>query len=351
MCECFTRGEKSSKRQRLNAQPYHWCMGEYPSEVQEEEMILVTNKIAKLSLKVSPVKRKRATLKTEAIVTKQDNTDVTKMNVFGAEDDGHVNAEVVDADGCRNVGAEELESDENVDVESQDTTKVKRNVMQVCSPMLALTMKNWLGVDGGNRRLIRKIEGKEASPLGKRKTVKMTTPKPALRSIRKVDNGSMSGKKKKLIPRNMVKEMIIEYENRRKQENERKEVPNLTSETLTIGENAQATDMGRVFVVKKTAKQNRGSGGDMTWQSENANIEQDISSNSRVGHQGADVCTPRLTSKVLSGFLNRLDGQPSLNQNTSNEFGGQGKTEISQGVKGVKGATLEGKGGPRGDSS
>ena len=128
-------------------------------------------------------------------------------------------------------------------------------------------------------------------------------------------------------------------------------MPKLTSETLTISENAQAIDMGRVFVVKKTAKLNRGSGGDMTWQSENANIEQDSSSNSRVGHQGADVCTPRLTSKVLSGFLNRLDGQPSLNQNTSNEFGCQGKTEISQGVKGVKGATFEGKGGPRGDSS
>ena len=50
MCECFTRGEKYSTRQRLTAQPYHWCMGEYPSEVQEEEMKLVTNKIAKLSL-------------------------------------------------------------------------------------------------------------------------------------------------------------------------------------------------------------------------------------------------------------------------------------------------------------
>jgi hypothetical protein len=36
-------------------------MGEYPSELQEERMILLTNKIAKLSLKVSPVKRKRAT--------------------------------------------------------------------------------------------------------------------------------------------------------------------------------------------------------------------------------------------------------------------------------------------------
>ena len=106
--------------------------------------------------------------------------------------------------------------------------------------------------------------------------------------------------------------------------------------------------MGRVFVVKKTGKLNRGSVGDMIWQSENANRQQEISTNSRVGHQGADVCTPRLTSKVLSGFLNRLDGQPSLNQNTSNEFGGQGKTEIY--VKGVKGATLEGKGGPRGDS-
>ena len=56
-------------------------MGEYPSEVQEEEMILVTNKIAKLSLKVSPVKRKRATLKTEAIVTKKDNTDVLSLSL------------------------------------------------------------------------------------------------------------------------------------------------------------------------------------------------------------------------------------------------------------------------------
>ena len=109
--------------------------------------------------------------------------------------------------------------------------------------------------------------------------------------------------------------------------------------------------MGRVFVVKKTAKLNQGSGGDMIWQSENANRQQEISTNSRVGHQGADVCTPRLTSKVLSGFLKRLDGQPSLNQNTSNEFGGQGTTEISKGVKGVKGLTLKGKGGPRGDSS
>ena len=192
MCECFNRGEKSSKRQRLTAQPYHWCMGEYPSEAQEEEMKLVTNKIAKLSLKVSPVKRKRAKLRTEDIVTKQDNTYVTKLNVFGNEDDGHVNAEVVDADDCRNVGAGVIETDENVDVEPQDTTKVKRNAMQVCSPMLTLTMKNWLGVDEGNRRLIRKREGKEASPLGKRKTVKMTTPKSAFRSIRKVDNGSMS---------------------------------------------------------------------------------------------------------------------------------------------------------------
>ena len=125
-------------------------------------------------------------------MTKQDNTYVTKLKVFGNEDDGHVNAEVVDADDCRNVGAGVIETDENVDVEPQDTTKVKRNVMQVCSPILTLTMKKWLGVDEGNRRLIRKREGKEASPLGKRKTVKMTTPKSALRSIRKVDNGSMS---------------------------------------------------------------------------------------------------------------------------------------------------------------
>ena len=109
--------------------------------------------------------------------------------------------------------------------------------------------------------------------------------------------------------------------------------------------------MSRVFVVKKTAKLNRGSGGDMIWQSENANRQQEISTNSRVGHQGADVCTPRLTSKVLSGFLKRLDGQPSLNQITSHEFGGQGTTEISKCVKGVKGLTLKGKGGPRGDSS
>ena len=139
--------------------------------------------------------------------------------------------------------------------------------------------------------MIRKIEGKEASPLGKRKTVKMTTPKSALRSIRKVDNGSMSGNKKKLMPRNMGKEMIVEYEHKRKQENDRKKVQKLTSETLTICENAQATDMGRVFVVKKTAKLNRGSGGDMLWQSENANRQQKISTNSRVGHQVADVCT------------------------------------------------------------
>ena len=48
----------------------------------------------------------------------------------------------------------------------------------------------------------------------------------------------------------------------------------------------------------------------------------------------------QLVSKDFKGF-----------QNTSNEFGCQGKTEISQDVKGVKGATLEGKGGPRGDSS
>ena len=94
---------------------------------------------------MSPVKRKRAKLRTGDIVTKQDNTYVTKMNVFGNEDDGHVNAEVVDADNCRNVGAGVIETDENVDVEPQDTTKVKRNAMQVCSPMLTLTMKNWLG--------------------------------------------------------------------------------------------------------------------------------------------------------------------------------------------------------------
>ena len=76
-------------------------------------------------------------------MTKQDNTYVTKMNVFGNEDDGHVNAEVVDADDCRNVGAGVIESDENVDVESQDTTKVKRNVMQVCSPW------GWMKETGG----------------------------------------------------------------------------------------------------------------------------------------------------------------------------------------------------------
>ena len=50
--------------------------------------------------------------------------------------------------------------------------------------------------------------------------------------------------------------LSVEYEHKRKQENDRKKVPKLTSETLTIGENAQATDMGRVFVVKKTAKLN-----------------------------------------------------------------------------------------------
>ena len=50
-------------------------------------------------------------------------------------------------------------------------------------------------------------------------------------------------------------------------------MPKLTGDTLTFSENAQTTDMSRVFVVKKTAKLNRGSGGDMIWQSENANSQ------------------------------------------------------------------------------
>ena len=98
--------------------------------------------------------------------------------------------------------------------------------------------------------------------------------------------------------------------------------------------------MGRVFVVKKTGKLNQGSGGDMIWQSENANIQQEISTNSRVGHQGADMFTPRLTSKVLSGSLKRLDGQPSLNQNTSNEFGGQAQQTYQRVLRGSRGQHL-----------
>jgi hypothetical protein len=172
-------------------------------------------------------------------------------------------------------------------------------VMPDCSPMLKLTMRNWLGVDQGNRRVIDKIEDREASPLGKRKGVRMSTPKPALRTIRKIDN--TSGKKKKILSRNMVKEMIMEYERKRKEE---KDEIGLTSETLNDGENVPAMirSVGQV-VVKTTDNLGRDSGEGTKWQSENACRQQEYSTNSRVGHQRADECSPKLTSTELTGFL------------------------------------------------
>ena len=114
----------------------------------------------------------------------------------------------------------------------------------------------------------------------------MTTPKPVLRLTKKTDGGS--SKKKKFVSKNKVKEMIEKYE-------------------------------------------------------QNA-LEQESSETSGVAHQRADVCTPKLTSIGLTGFLfgkgktidNNIE-RPFWVQTKSEDLGNLCYAEV-KGDKGAKGA-------------
>ena len=113
------------------------------------------------------------------------------------------------------------------------------------------------------------------------------------------------------MPRNIVKEMIMEYERKRKEE---KDKIGLFSETLNDGENLPVMigSVGQV-VVKTTTNFGRDSGEGTKWQSENACRQQEYSTNARVGHQRADECSPKLTSTELTGFLQGV-GKPNTSK-------------------------------------
>ena len=118
----------------------------------------------------------------------------------------------------------------------------------------------------------------------------MTTPKPVLRLTKKTDGGS--SKKKKVVSKNKVKEMIEKYE-------------------------------------------------------QNA-LEQESSETSGVAHQRADVCTLKLTSIGLTGFLfgkgkttdNKIE-QPFWVRKNSEDLGNLCYAEV-KGEKGAKCVPIKG---------
>ena len=83
-----------------------------------------------------------------------------------------------------------------------------------------------------NTGVIKRIDKSGASPLGKSSSVRLTTPKPVLRLIKKTDGGS--SKKKKIVPKNKVKEMIEKYEQDRTEEKVLKQESSKTSKTSGV---------------------------------------------------------------------------------------------------------------------
>jgi hypothetical protein len=86
----------------------------------------------------------------------------------------------------------------------------KKKAVEVCSPMINTFMKRWLGLENTNKGIIKKIEKCEASPLGRRSSVRLTTPKPVLRLTKKTDGGS--SKKKKVVSLFLVKSYLLNRE-------------------------------------------------------------------------------------------------------------------------------------------
>ena len=183
----------------------------------------------------------------------------------------------------------------------------KTTIEEVCSPMLETVMKRWLGFERSNTGVIKRIEKCGASPLGKRSSVRLTTPKPVLRLTKKNDGGS--SKKKKIVPKNKVKDMIEKYEQDRTEEKVLKQDSSKTSKTAGVA------------------------------------------------HQGEEVCTPELTSIRLSSFLlgegkprNNNIARPFWIKKNSEELGNLGNAEVKdiKGAKGPEGVPNKGIKGGRG---
>ena len=92
----------------------------------------------------------------------------------------------------------------------------KSGVIGKCSPMLQEVMRAWLTASGSNTGFVTSIEGLEASPLGRKTSVSLRTPKPPIRKVRKTDTSAKKKKqthKKNEISGKMVSMMVKKYEN------------------------------------------------------------------------------------------------------------------------------------------